>query len=233
MTLRPSFEPPGNSSAWEEQKYFMGLDLGQTNDSTAIAVIRRVRFLKTVGPNTRNAEPIEERPSVFQCGYLERVPLQTPYPTIVNHVARLLDRPVWAGNIDLVIDGSGVGRPVVDMFTSAGVAHTPVSIVGGDSESRDGKWWRVPKSLLVSGIQALLHEGRLHIQKDLPEAANLVRELQDFRVSFTSAGHMTFGAREGKHDDQLLALAVGIWRSRKRIVKMQQIMGGVMAHRPL
>jgi hypothetical protein len=86
---------------------------------------------------------------------------------------------------------------------------------------------------LVSGVQALLHEGRLHIQKDLPEAANLVRELQDFRVGFTAAGHMTFNAREGKHDDLVLALALAVWRSRKRIIKPRQIPGGVIAMRDL
>ena len=91
----------------------------------------------------------------------------------------------------------------------------------------------MPKALLVSSVQALLHEGRLHIQKDLPEAATLVRELQDFRVNFTTAGHMTFSAREGKHDDLVLALALAVWRSRKRIVKQQVIKGGVIAMRNL
>lgn len=225
--------PPGNSSEWEEQKYFCGLDLGQSNDSTAIAVVRRVRFLKTAGPNTRGAEQIEEKPTIYQLGYLERVPLNTVYPAIVAHVGRLLDRPIWAGRIDLAIDQTGVGRPVCDMFTSAGIPHIAVTITGGDSEVRDGRQWRVPKMQLVSGLQALLHEGRLHIQRDLPEAQNLVRELQDFRVQYTSAGHLTFNAREGKHDDLVLALALAVWRSRKRIVKMQQVMGGVMAHRPL
>jgi hypothetical protein len=67
--------------------------------------------------------------------------------------------------------------------------------------------------VLVSRLQALLHEGRLKILKDLPEAETLVRELQDFRVEYTAAGHLTFNARSGKHDDLVLALAIAAWRA--------------------
>jgi hypothetical protein len=233
MTSPLSFEAPRSEMRKEEHKYFLGLDLGQSNDSTALAVVRRARWLRTSDLSSSSPAWEEERPTVFQTGFLERLPLGTTYPAIVNYVARLLQRPVWAGNIDLVIDQTGVGRPVCDLFTSAGIPHIAVTITGGDGESRDGKSWRVPKMQLVSGVQALLHEGRLHIQKDLPEAANLVRELQDFRVGFTAAGHMTFNAREGKHDDLVLALALAVWRSRKRIIKPRQILGGVIAMRDL
>jgi hypothetical protein len=69
----------------------------------------------------------------------------------------------------------------------------------------------VPKLVLISRLQALLHEGRLKIQKDLPEANNLVSELIDFRVQYTQAGHLTFNAREGRHDDLVLALAIACY----------------------
>jgi len=41
----------------------------------------------------------------------------------------------------------------------------------------------------------------------------LVRELQDFRVEYTAAGHLTFNARSGKHDDLVLTLAIAVWRA--------------------
>src|SRR5215472_11596013 len=40
-----------------------------------------------------------------------------------------------------------------------------------------------------------------------------MRELQDFRMEFTTAGHLTFNARCGKHDDLVLALAIAVWRA--------------------
>ena len=70
--------------------------------------------------------------------------------------------------------------------------------------------------MLVSTVQALLHDGRLQIQKDLPEAPVLKMELEDFRASVTDSGRWTFGARSGAHDDLVLALALALWRASRR-----------------
>jgi hypothetical protein len=149
--------------------------------------------------------------SMFRVGHLERVPLGTSYPGIVAHVARLLHKlPVGA---ELVIDYTGVGRPVFDMFTADGLSPTGVLITGGASETFDGGIVGVPKLSLISRVQAPLHEGRLKIHRDLAEAPTLVRELQDFRVEFTAAGSITFNARVGRHDDLVLALAIACWRA--------------------
>jgi hypothetical protein len=202
----------------EEISYFGGLDLGQTNDPTTFAVLKRTRFLICDAVRQgKVAEWRDKKPPIFQVGYLERVPLGTTYPAIVAHVARLMARPIWAGNITLALDKTGVGAPVADLFKSAGIAFAAVTITGGDTETNDGNDWRVPKLVLISRLQALLHEGRLHIHDELSDAQDLVRELQDFRVNFTAAGHMTFGAREGKHDDLVLALAIAAWRANKLI----------------
>jgi hypothetical protein len=102
---------------------------------------------------------------------------------------------------------------VFDLFTYAGISPVGVLITGGAVETGYGAICGVPKLLLVSRLQALLHQGRLKIHKGLPEAGTLVREMQDFRVEFTAAGHLTFNARVGKHDDLVLALAIAIWRA--------------------
>ena len=149
--------------------------------------------------------------AIFQVGHLERMPLGTPYPGIVAHVGRLLAK-LPAGT-ELIIDFTGVGRPVFDMFVYSGISPLGVLITGGTAETSDGATRSVPKLTLVSRLQALLHEGRLKILRELAEAETLVRELQDFRVEFTAAGHLTFNARSGKHDDLVLALAIAVWRA--------------------
>ena len=157
-------------------------------------------------------------PSIFQVGHLERVPLGTPYPGVVAHVGRLLEK--LPARAELVIDFTGVGRPVFDMFTYSGIYPQGVLITGGTAETRDGAICSVPKLTLVSRVQALLHQGRLKILRELPESETLVRELQDFRVEYTTTGHLTFNARSGRHDDLVLALAIAVWRAH----------GGGMAH---
>ena len=149
--------------------------------------------------------------AVFRCGYLERIPLGTSYVGIVHHVGRLLQR-LPTGS-ELVIDFGGVGRPVFDLFVANGLSPTGLLITAGTAEAYDGGILHVPKLSLISRLQALLHEGRLKIHKDLGEAPALVRELADFRVQYTAAGSLTFAARSGKHDDLVLALAIATWRA--------------------
>jgi hypothetical protein len=96
--------------------------------------------------------------AIFQVGHLERVPLGTPYPGIVAHVGRLLGK-LPAGT-ELVIDYTGVGRPIFDMFTYTGISPLGVLITAGTAETYDGAICSVPKLTLVSRLQALLHEGR-------------------------------------------------------------------------
>lgn len=149
----------------------------------------------------------------FQVGHLERLPLGTTYPGVVSHVLRLLDKPPIRGNADLIIDFTGVGRPVFDMFVQRGLSPIGVTITAGDVITNDGLIYRVPKLILISRVQGLLHSGQLRIQKELPDASALTAELQEFRAEVTDSGYWRFGARSGKHDDLILALAIALWRA--------------------
>ncbi len=165
-----------------------------------------------------SSQPLDAAPAridgpIFQVGHLERLPLGTTYPGVVAHVRRLLDKPPMQNNADLVIDFTGVGRPVFDMFVARGVSPIGVAITSGDAITHEGMIYRVPKLILISRVQALFHSGQIKIQKDLPDAPALVAELQEFRAEVTDSGYWRFGARSGKHDDLVLALAIAIWRA--------------------
>lgn len=64
-------------------------------------------------------------------------------------------------------------------------------------------------------MQAALHTGELRIVKGLAEARTLTLELQDFRANITESGYTRFGARDGKHDDLVLPVALGVWHARR------------------
>ena len=65
----------------------------------------------------------------------------------------------------------------------------------------DGSY-HVPKKELITALQVVMQGRRLQIARSLPEAATLVRELQNFQVKITAAANETFGAwRDGQHDD--------------------------------
>jgi hypothetical protein len=149
--------------------------------------------------------------AIFQIGHLERMPLQTLYPHVVTRVSDLMGR--LRGSRELVVDSTGVGRAVADMFVVAGLAPIGVTIVAGDAITSEGLNYRVPKIMLVSRVQALLHNGQLKIHKHLADAPALVNELQNFRAQVTDLGHWRFGARANDHDDLVLAVSIALWRS--------------------
>jgi hypothetical protein len=56
-------------------------------------------------------------------------------------------------------------------------------------------------------LQALLHVGELRIAKTSPEATVFASEHQSFHATISEAGNAKFGARVGRHDHLVLALA--------------------------
>jgi len=218
-------------------QWILSADIGQAVDPTAIAVIelrtraavRRevvcsaedVKFGRPVTIDSFDAHAEEafdgKQPASINVRHLERLPLRTPYPDAVAHIAGMLRRPpLNMPRAKLLLDMTGVGRPIVDLFRRAGLGPLGVMITAGDQETRvnDGEW-RVAKSLLVSGLQAALHTGELRISKGLTEARTLAMELQNFRSTLSDSGNQRFGAREGQHDDLVLAVAIGTWWARQ------------------
>jgi hypothetical protein len=151
--------------------------------------------------------------------HAERVPLNTSYTDVVDIVRQVLDRPPLRDRCHLVIDESGVGRAVGDMFDQAGLRPIRVTITAGiDAEQQKDRprCWSVGKSFLTSGVDARLHSGELRFAAELGEAHALAEELKDFRRLVTASGRVTYQARTGKHDDLVLAVAIGLWWALER-----------------
>jgi hypothetical protein len=217
-------------------------DLGQSFDPTAIAIleattrgIAHARYWNYDDENRPADVLVPPRawytnsggvayPNAIarlQVRYLERLPLQMPYPDQVAAIARLIRRPPFdVIRPQLLVDQTGVGRAVVDIFRRSGLRPVGVTITAGDNETREGEDWRVSKIRIVSRLQALLNTGELWIAPDLREARTLASELQDFRGIFTDTGYARFGAREGAHDDLVLAVAIGAWWAAREIPTM-------------
>ncbi len=148
--------------------------------------------------------------------HIHRWKLGTPYPTIVDDVIALMHRDPLKDDASVVIDATGVGRPVVDMFSRhprTDFSFARVLITGGDTASHDGGFWHVPKRDLVGAVQVALQNKRLRIAASLPEAATLTAELANFQTKINiNTAHDSYGAwREGTHDDLVLSLAMALW----------------------
>ena len=208
MTSNLSF---ANAASVSPPEHFVGLDLGQAHDPTAIAVIERTQVCLGRSP-VDFSMTIATRLSIR---HLERLPLGLDYPTMVHRVSDLVSRPELSHCTTLIVDATGVGRPVVDMLRGARLPCRlmPVTITGGERETCDNGYWRVPKRDLITGLLVLLQRGELDICGHLPEAKTLVKELGSMRIKVSLDGHNTYGAwREGDHDDLVLAAALACWR---------------------
>jgi hypothetical protein len=189
--------------------FFTGLDLGRESDFTALAVVE-----KTVVP-----DPDRQGKTVTHLAarHLQRFELGTPYPKVVDAVVGLFAEAPLSGST-LVIDETGVGAAVVDMFRAAKPKATlkPFSITSGLKPSDT----TVPKKDLVGAVQAALQTRRLKIAEGLLLAGTLAKELENFRVKITPDRNETYANwRERDHDDLVLALALPVWlASRPRVV---------------
>lgn len=192
-----------------EVSYFVGLDLGQASDYTALAVVEKHAHPVTKG-NRR-----EEEIDALHCRHLQRYELGTLYPAIVDDVASMLKLPELRG-AQLIVDATGVGRGVADMFGAIGVKPRRVVVTAGNSVNVTGGFWHVPKRDLVAAAQVPLHQKILKFA-EMPLKETLITEMTNFKIKITESANDTYGAwREGQHDDLIFAVMLACWWARRR-----------------
>jgi len=175
--------------------FCVAADIGQSRDPTAIVA----------------AEATDEGVDVR---HLERLPLGTPYPFVIERLCTVCE--AVPGPCELVIDATGVGRPVLDLLRSKGRAVTAVLITGTGAETLNPETgiWSVPKRILLAPLGSALELGRLRLSPGLAivETEALRRELSRFFRQINGHGHTVMGGRR-EHDDLVIALALAVWWS--------------------
>jgi hypothetical protein len=213
MKPSPDFLP-------RKSNFVVGVDIGQAVDPTAVAVVEHITGVIDGGSDYERhcGLPTEQKPAErVDVRHLQRLPLGLSYPNIVQRVKDLMARPPLCGDENrnpagLIIDETGVGRAVGDIFNEAGLSPIRVSITGGNEATYAGEQrWHVAKTILISTVDAMLHRGVLRFAASLSEAPAMKDELQDFRRKLSDAGRATYAARIGAHDDLVLAVAIAAW----------------------
>lgn len=179
-----------------------GLDLGQAADYTALCLMQRT-YRDDRGRR------------IWAIRYLRRWELQTPYTQIVADVVALLRRSEMMGGIRLGIDATGVGRPVVDMLLERRhlwpwVNMCAITITAGEMARRTAHGWNVPKKDLIGALVAGLQRGTIRLARGVQHAEILIREMRAFRAS-TRGARESYAARDGEHDDLVLAASIAAW----------------------
>jgi len=233
--------PKGRQRVHRDNRFFISADLAQVNDYTAITVTERVMLRTTEDtgrlgymgtPITKTVESTDE----LHLRHIERPERGTSYPRIVERLKELCDSPQLKGKTrTVVIDITGVGRPVWDLLKKAriGVPLKGITITGGNTVTKDGDIYSVPKRDLISSLQVAFQNGQIKIPLGLPEADALVRELTNFKVKINLNGHDQYESwREGIHDDIVLSAAMGVWLASRTGFNLEALIDNDALYRP-
>ena len=196
----------------------LGCDLGQASDPSAAAVVDRVANAAAIDPDNQ----LPQRGFKLLCRGLKRYPLGVDYCDVCESV---LSVPSDV----LVVDFTGVGRPVVDLLRRMAMGDrlgkpraepyrgkiVPVIfaasnvVLRGKTEAR-GRHYVVPKVDIVSSTMIAQQQKLLSLPSG-PLVESLLREMADFRIRYTASANVTMGNAPGKHDDLLIALCLACW----------------------
>lgn len=209
----------------------IGLDLGQAQDFTAVAVVEytprwtdEVRKIVDERAGKSYRRTIRTHlPGSLDVRRLERLDVGTKYPAIVRSTVGMMLLPAFK-DAPLLVDATGVGRGVFDLFKETPIAKrvVGVTVTAGDHCHFEHPHWRVPKRDLVGSAQIALQDQRLKIAQGIPYADVLIRELLNFKVKITPSANDTYSAwREGEHDDLAFALMLTCWWAAREDKRLQ------------
>jgi hypothetical protein len=193
--------------------FCIGVDLGQSNDHTALAVVEKV--------HSGNSHKL----AALHLRHLERYPLRTPYPQIADAVAALVKSEHLVTHTtdemlnkitlypELVVDQTGVGPPVTSLLRERGLTLRSVVVTASDGAGSGRGGYRVPKRDLVSALEVSLQTGMLQVAEGLRLWGLLREEMLDLRrkVDLKTTHDALEHWREGKTDDLVLAVCFACW----------------------
>ena len=204
--------PPRMLSARPAARYYLGLDLGQCRDHSAIAIVEASHVPRgTIDPYTRQALSDVK----LRVRHLERLPLDMPYPDVVERVRQLVMLPEYLQRIVVIPDCTGGGGIFLDHLRAArmGVQIVPASITPGQEPNEAKGRHNLPKHHLITILEAMFRERRIGLDRECPHLKELIQELHAFERLAGPRGRETFTGKASHHDDLVLALALAVWRA--------------------
>lgn len=179
--IRGELEPPRPGG-----QYVIGVDLAQTRDFTVLITIDVARR---------------------QVVDFQRVQGES----YVSQVDRIIATAIRYNRAMVVIDETGVGKPVVDGVRASlggtrkefptdrrgGVRNQSVKVQGIVLTSQS-------KQDLIQKLALDLERGHVHY----PNIPELIRELQVYTYEMTRTGRVSYSAPSGMHDDTVISLAL-------------------------
>ena len=213
---------PADHAKGAHVAYALGIDLGQSIDPTAMALIEREVY------GTADWQPIKGqmegatnwRPGLgvrFTVRALKLLPLGTSYQAIVAEIGMRYEQTAQFGKTQLVFDETGA-RAAGDMIRERIPNAVGCTLTASEKDARIGpRRWSISKPNMVTGLLAAIESGQLGAAKDLDQFETFKAHIVDLRRKVSNLGHFSFNAREGQHDDFVTAGGLAWWCARHRL----------------
>ncbi len=197
-------------------QFIVAQDIAKNVDYTT-TVVHRVTPKLVEGSTTGRIFYYQEK--VFQ----DMVRLK--YTELAEYTRELMQAVNVAHDCALVIDGTGVGGPVFDLYDEAGLDPLKIVFTSGESISvqsgaRAGsskfgivQGYGVPKADLVGALVVAMEQGRMIRAADVPYKQQEIEQYQNFvgRIN-EKTKYVKFGnAQDEIHDDIIVADAMAVW----------------------
>lgn len=197
----------------EEHRYILGVDLGQTYDYTVLSIL--------------DAKFNENGKLSYDLVFLKKFALKQSYLAVVEEIERIVEFYKIVKEYALVIDYTGVGHPVFDIFVTKGLNPMGVTITAGlKSNQQAYNKITVPKKDLVTYLQIVLQNRRLRISKHLSLLNDFKQELLNFKFKVGASMKMSFGGTQGYHDDIVISVGLAVWFGEYHTKKKLMVIGG-------
>jgi hypothetical protein len=155
----------------EGSHYVVGVDLARINDYSVIIVMDRF---------TRE---------VVYFDRFNQIAWEIQY-------GRIIDAAKHWNNAVVSIDWTGIGDPIVETLSAAGIPMNPYKIGGN-----------IAKQQLIEKLRVNIEKGRI----SFPYIPQLRAELEAYEYNITESGVVRYSAPSNKHDDCVVALALANW----------------------
>lgn len=164
--------------------YVMGVDLAKTVDFTVLTVMDSV---------TREVVALER------------------FQDLSWSVQKLRIQELAAryNNALCVVDSTGVGDPIVEDLSRAGLS------LWYQGDKPGFKFSNSTKNQLVNNLAISIEQRRI----TFPYEPVLLDELQSFEYSITDGGSLKYGAPDGKHDDCVISLGLACWALKSQMTE--------------
>ena len=194
-----------NAARYPAPMVYLGLDLGQRRDHSALAVVQLGWIACGRCPQTF---AYRFQPELV-IRSLERFPLGTCYDGLHDVILARIDSIDSAvPEMQLIIDAGGPGPPVVDRLRKSAPASLrirPVIITGGKAENRlPGGYTGIPRRSLVSTILLAIGAKSLRCPQGIKNWSEFLKELVGLKPETTQT------AAHDSHDDLVMAVALAV-----------------------